>query len=555
MQRKKILAGSLIAIMLLIIVGGIGGYFYLRSESFQRFAIGKIVEQTNLATGGKTEIGALDFDLSTLTAHLRNITIRGTESPNDPPLLHADELTVSFKIISAFHRQFSLSELTIAHPVIHLQVSRQGNNNIPTAPPSRSTSNTSVFDLAVGHVQISNGEVDYNDRKTPLEANLYNLGTDIRFAWPKRYDGHLSYENGNVRYAQYEPLPHNLSLAFTATPESFELQSATLKIGSSTANLRASLSDYNNPVADGDYRLQIHTQDFAAMSPSVSPSGDVRLAGKLHYQTSPDKPLLQNLSVNGQIASDALRARASGRRVDLQELQATYQLAEGNLRVSDFKVDSLGGRITASATINHLDTTPEANIQTDLRNISLKMLQQAMRQQAIPGATLSGTINGKADAAWKGSIDNVHAHSDLTVRALATSKSSRAANDVPVDATIHASYDGSHQSIALRETTLRIPSASLSATGVISDRSNLQLQLAANDLHQLASLAASFTPKQTAPAISGSATLNATIRGSMKKPAISAQLNAQNLQFEGSEWKSASVQAQANPSSISVQNG
>jgi len=45
--------------------------------------------------------------------------VRGTESPEQPPLLHADELTVGLKILSAFHQQVALRELLIAHPVIH----------------------------------------------------------------------------------------------------------------------------------------------------------------------------------------------------------------------------------------------------------------------------------------------------------------------------------------------------------------------------------------------------------------------------------------------------
>src|SRR5579864_3540807 len=209
---KKTIGWSLAGLLGLLVIAFVGGYFYLRSHSFQQFALRKIVEQADLATGGHAQIGGLDFNLSTLTAHLYNITVRGTEGPEQPPLLHADELTVRIKILSALQRQVALRELLIAHPVVHLQVSRDGKNNLPTAPPSPSSSHTTVFDLAVEHAQIINGEVNYNDRKTPLEADLYDLGTDIHFESPaKRYEGVVSYDNGHVKYAQYTPLPHNLN--------------------------------------------------------------------------------------------------------------------------------------------------------------------------------------------------------------------------------------------------------------------------------------------------------------------------------------------------------
>src|ERR1700741_2835486 len=231
MNWKRTIGWALAGLLALLLIAVVGGYFYLRSNNFQQFALREIVEQADQATGGRTQIGGLDFNLSTLTAHLYNITMRGTEGPDQPPLLHADELTVRIKILSAVHHQIALRELLIAHPVIHFQVSREGKNNLPTAPPSQSSSHTSVFDLAVEHVQLTNGEVNYNDRKTPLDADLYDFGTDIHFeSLAKRYVGTVSYDNGHVKYAQYASLPHNLNVKFSASPDQFDLQSVLLKL-------------------------------------------------------------------------------------------------------------------------------------------------------------------------------------------------------------------------------------------------------------------------------------------------------------------------------------
>ncbi len=62
MGWKRILGWSFAGIAALLIVAAIGGYLYLRSTSFQRFAIGEIAEKANLATGGKIQIGRLDLD-------------------------------------------------------------------------------------------------------------------------------------------------------------------------------------------------------------------------------------------------------------------------------------------------------------------------------------------------------------------------------------------------------------------------------------------------------------------------------------------------------------
>jgi translocation and assembly module TamB len=556
MKAKRILEWIAAGCVLLLIVAAVGGSLYLKSNSFQRFAIRRIVAEVDSATGGKAGLAGFNFDLKTLTVNLSNITLRGTEGPDEPPLLHADKLTLRIKVVSALHRKFSLDELLIEHPVLHVLVGRDGKSNLPTAPPSQSSSHTSVFDLAVRHVQLSNGEVDYNDSKTPLAADFYDLGANIRFeSLARRYLGSLSYSNGHLRYAQYPPLAHSLNLNFSATPQQLKLSSLTLAVGSSKVDLSAQVSNYSNPDVDGEYHIQLHTQDLATRSPSISPSGELFLAGKVHYQPAENQPFVRTVFVEGRIASDVLRAVASTRRIELRKLEGTYRIANGNLQIPDLSVETFGGGITAFAEVKHLDSTPQSSVRARLNNISLKAIQRALGQQDRLKASLSGTLGGTAAASWRGSISNLRARSDLAVRAVASSRSQPWAQEVPVSGSLHLAYDGRRQTIDLRDTAFRIPTATLTAQGSLSNQSHLQVQVTANDLHQLISWAASFSAASgAAPAISGSATANATVHGSMKQPSLSAQLAAHNLHVEGSEWRSAKLSLQASPSGIEIEN-
>jgi len=555
MTWKRRIGWGLAGFVALLLLVAVGAYLYLRSASFQRFALRKIVEEVDTSTGGHAEIGGFDFRLSTLTAHLYNITLHGTEDAAQPPLLHADRLTVGLKVVSALHREVTLRELLIDHPVVHVQASSVGKNNLPIAPPSKSSSNTSVFDLAVGHAAITNGEIDYNDRKIPLEADLHDLGTDIHFeSAGKRYVGIFSYKDGQLRYAQYASIPHNLNLKFSADPQNFEITPAVLNVGSSQVNLEARISNYSNPVADAVYQVRIHTQDFAELSPSVRPAGDVTTDGRLHFHNAANQPLLRCVSVDGTIASEFLSAIASGKRVGARRIAGTYKVARGDLLTS-LKLDSMGGRLEAKAQMQHLDTTPDATVAVSLSAISLRAIQRAIGQQGIQGANLSGTLDGKVIASWKGPVSNLRAHADLTVHARASNTNNAPAQEVPVSGAIHADYDGPRQTVQVHNTTVRMPAATLTAEGTVGDRSRLQLQLTANDLHQLAAVALSFRPTQSSPpSISGSATISAVVEGSMKRPSVRAKLDARNLEIEGSQWKSASLTMNANPTRIAIDN-
>src|SRR3984885_1232960 len=157
MRARRIIGWSLAGSAVLLLVAAGGGVLFLRSRYFANYALGKIVESVNEATGGRTEIRGLDFNLSTLTAHLYDVTVHGTEAANQAPLLHVDKLTVGLKIQSVLRRKITLSELLIEHPEVNLLVGANGKSNLPQRRPSQSSSSTSVFDLAVRHALLTQG--------------------------------------------------------------------------------------------------------------------------------------------------------------------------------------------------------------------------------------------------------------------------------------------------------------------------------------------------------------------------------------------------------------
>lgn len=560
MERRTKFGWILAALVILIAVVVLSINVLLKSAGFKNYAIRKITEAANQATGGKTEIHNMDFTLSTLTAHLYHVTVRGTEPVSQPPLLQIDKLTVSFKIQSILHRAINLSDLAIEHPVVHLEVDRNGQNNLPAAPASSTSSHTNVFDMAVHHVLLTNGDIYYADKKTPMEADLYNVGVDIHYdLLAGRYRGNVSYDNGRLQYAHYAPLPHSLHASFSATPSLLSLEPVALTIGSSTATLRLQITNYARPDIDGEYKVQIHTQDFAGFVPGTAPAGDVLLTGKLRDMDIVGQPLLHTLHVDGELSSEALSVAASTGHIEAHRLRGNYHLANGSMQASALEVQSLGGIVRASFDARHLDATPYIHIRATVRGISLQDAQKALGRPELRQVALFGTLEGNTEASWTGNIQNLQARSDLSLRGGARNPKSVNGSSrvsVPVDGVVHITYDGTRGTIGLRSSTLRIPSAQLTAQGEISDRSNLQIQTTVSDLHQIAALLFAFRPNSSPPpAVAGSATFNATVRGSVKRPQIAGEVNAANLKVEGSEWRTAQATVEASPSRFTISKG
>ncbi len=556
MHWKKIIGWTFAVLGLLLVVAVAAGYLFLQTNTFHRLAIRKIEDQAYQSTGARAQIGSLKLDLSTLTVHLYNIVLHGTEPSTAPPLLRIRQLTVGVEFHPLLHREIHLSELLIDRPLASLLVNDAGSSNLPQPPPNQKTSHTNVFNLAIAHFSLANGEVRYADKKTPLDANLYDLHSNVTFdSAASRYSGTISYDNGQLRYAQYAPLPHSFSARFSVTPSLFALKAATLKVAGSTASLNAEVINFSDPLVNAHYDIRLHTQDFAALSRSVQPAGDISTTGQIHYQKNGNQPLLRCIAVTGEIFSDGLSAASTSANLRIDRLRADYHLADGTLRVQKLSVDTLGGLITADLDVRNLDRTPVSHLNAALRGISLLALQHSLREKQVSQISLAGTLNGSAKASWSGSLHNLRARSDLNVRGTAKEQGNPSTN-VPVNAAVHAAYNAVSDAVTIRQTSIHIPSMTLTANGEISSRASLQIQAQASDLHQLIALASSFEKNPSAtPPLSGSASLNATVRGSIHNPQLSGQLTAQNVSYEGSDWNSAALNFAASSSQVSITSG
>ena len=557
MRWRRIIGWTLAILAVLIAVVLIGGLLFLRTASFQRLAIRTIVKDVNHATGSRMDIGHFDFKLSTLTARLRDITVHGTEATGQPPLLHVDELTVGLKIQSILRRKVTLSELFIQNPVAYVRIDREGKSNLPQPPRKKSSSNMNVFDLAAGHVSLTNGQINYNNASVPLDADLYDLKTEIHFEpLETKYRGTISYDRGRIRYGTEPAFPHSLNARFNATPARFSLESVLLKVGSSSLSLQADITNYSSPTLDGHYDVRVDTSDFSAMLHPAESIGDVSLSGAVHFQSVDGQPFLHGLFLDGKINSEELTASLPQGRLNVRRLQGYYKLLNSTLQARAVSFETLGGRIAADAEIKNLDSAlPETQVQASLQGISVQDAQRVLRTAEVKRVRLLSSLDGTANASWTGALNKVRAYADLALKAAPVRDTAAASNAIPLDGSIHATYDGPKNVLTLRETSLHIPSTTIAVQGEVSNRSNLQIQANTADLHQLAMLISAVRggPQQTLK-IAGVGSLKANVRGSLQSPQFSGQFSAQNLQVQGSAWSSAKFALEADSSGISLQN-
>jgi translocation and assembly module TamB len=560
---KKAVGWTAVGVGALLLIVIITGFVLLRSQGFHRWVLAKIVENASESTGARVELQNFGLHVKTLTADIYGLTIHGTEAANQKPLLQVQKATVSLKVISILHREVNLSQLLVENPVVNVTVNKDGCSNLPTPPPSNKKSSTNVFDLAVGHVLLSNGEVYLRDRKLPVYANLFGLRTEISFSQlQEKYSGTMGYENGTIYYGALKPLPHALHAKFDATPSELNLKPLVLKVGGSHVLVDATVRDYSNtPVANGRYDVLIHTQDFAGLS-SASTAGDIALAGTMVYRDVANQPMLKNAKLNGNLNSNGLAVQTDQAMMKIQKLSGRYELADGNFKAEGFAFNLLNGTLKADGTIQHLDSTPQSRFHVALAGISLQAVKSSLRSYSNQSIPVTGTINAQADAAWRGSMSNLKASSSITMRGAVVAANPSGSQNFPLNANLRVNYDAPRNVISVPTGIIQLPATSINAQGELGDHSNLAIKAVSTNLHQLMLLASglqSSAGQQSSSSslanVQGALTLNAVVQGTMQNPRITAQLAATKLQVNQGQFSSLQLALAASPSEVSIQNG
>src|SRR5215469_12768204 len=395
---KKAVGWTAVVIGIILLVAIATAVVLLRNQGFHRWVLAKIVEQASESTGARVELENFDVHLKTLTADIYGLTIHGTEATGEKPLLEIRKATVGLKIISILDRKVNLSELVVEGPVVNLTVNKNGRSNLPTPPPSTGKSSTNVFDLAVGHVLVTDGAIYVRDQKLPVYANLFGLRTEISFSQlARKYSGTFEYTSGTIDYGAVKPLPHALEVRFDASPSELNLKPLVLRVGGSHVLVDASVRDYSStPVANGRYDVLVHAQDFAGLS-SARTSGDIQLAGTIDYRHVANQAMLKNAKLDGGIHSNGLVILTDQAVMKIEKLSGRYELADGNFKAAGFQIHLLNGTLKAEGAVRHLDTTPHSEFHLALSGVSLPALKSSLRSysnsnQPVP---VTGTINAQ----------------------------------------------------------------------------------------------------------------------------------------------------------------
>jgi translocation and assembly module TamB len=578
----KIVGWTLGSVATLIVISVVAIVILLHNERFHNYILATVQKQASESLGVRVRLQNFALNLSHLDLDLYGLTVDGAAPYANPPVLQVDHAEISVRIVSIVNAKWCLDSFRVDRPVVRVFVDANGVSNLPTIKSRGDSGNgTSIFDLAIRRAVLDQGEIYYNDKQTPLAADLHDVEFQASFhSLFTKYSGSLSYTDGHLASGTLKTIPHNLQAEFDATPTTFHLTKAKLSTGPSQVLLIATLQNYSHPNVDAHYDAIVDGGQVGQVlhSPSI-PTGLLRATGDLHFQQMLNRSLLDSLVVNGDLNSGQMDLKTPSLRTQITNLAGHYSLANGDAKLKDFRLNLLGGTLTGAGTMSNVAGDSHSKVSATLRGASLAELKHLAGTSASTGSVaLTGGLDVELEASWSKSLKDLVAHADAAIigavhgqaqsraqsaggaTVVKTSGAPANATGIPIEGAIHGVYTASNLQVALSKSYVRTPQTNLTMNGIVSDRSSLDLQLQANDLGEIETVADLFrtpTPgQQLEPlGLAGTASFRGTIRGSVAAPHLTGQFIASNLHVNGSEWKLLRSNVELSSSFASLQQG
>jgi translocation and assembly module TamB len=436
---------------------------FLWSGVPDRYLRALTIRELAKATGGQVELGGFHLNPGSLRVTLDNLTIHGREMPGAPPFFHADSLVVGLRVDSFWGRKFSVGDVEVMHPSVHIQVNRDGSTNVPSpaGPRNGKPIRERIFELVVHRLRLDDGEMVFNDTSVPLVAEGGRLDLAVDYSKVENkgmYLGNFTWQGVELSAKHYLPFSSDLMVRFTFEPDSIEVTQLILTLPHTTLDTQFSLSDFVHPTWNFRYRGHLDLRDLRAVlrKPKV-PSGRVEFNGAGNMADG-------NVEVNGGYSAIEITLRDPWFHSAGMSSRGSYHADRDHLEVPDFSAAGLGGGITGRVQLQFHGLL--FHVDAHAQGMSLATVLAAVNNSSFPVTPLhwNGAMDVQSVLTWTADFKQL----DATGVSLWTPPAQLRKGEIPITARINFHYSMAQEGVTLTASEIDTPDSSVKMDGMLA---------------------------------------------------------------------------------------
>jgi translocation and assembly module TamB len=582
-QRRRILLKLFLGFCAFAVAGFAFISWYVTTNSFQQLVRARVIASVEKMTGGRVELGELHTIPFRLRVDARNLTIHGREATDQLPLLHVDRVQVEIKIISLLSTTIGMHSLVLEHPVVHMIVYPDGSTNVPTPQVSVKSDHGPVeelFSLSVRRIEAQRGEFLWEDRKMPFDFDAKEVSAGLNYSLlRRRYEARVAVGDITTRIQDYPPFTWRFDSLLILARGRADISKMTVTSGKTQVQLTGSLLDFHNPKLDLNYSGITDLAELGVLLRQKDmQKGTVQFQGKGSWS-------LQNFSTQGII--QAKEVDWVNQKVPLRNgrINANYSITPSRFDVTSIKANLLGGDLQGDAQVTNWQSSPGGTPTRGPRHVLGKIPAGSLQRGSVhllladfpllPGLEflsskklpldrlgLSGSVNGRVEMLWVGSINDAETRLNLNV----TPPGSPSPSEIPLRGSIDGIYRGSRDELQVSQLRVSTPGSQLTASGNLAATSSLNFSITSHSLREVTPLIQAAYGSPNLPfTIRGFATLTGNATGKLSLFSVTGNLEVydfdttlpahQHVPVEIVHWDALSAAIQFSSSHIAAHNG
>ncbi len=327
------LAGLLVILLPAAVVFGV--LFTLSSGVADSRIRAEVTQQIAKRLNTRAELGQFHFDPWRLRVILADLTIHGREPEGTPPFLYVSRLEVGIRVDSFWGRKFSVGDVELVRPAVHVRVEPSGKTNVPL-PPSTTPGKPlreRLFEVVVRRLRLDDGELLFNDVRVPLVAQgqRMDLAVDYTDAQGRRtYLGQFRWDQMEFAARRYLPFASDIAVRFSLEPDSLSVTQFTWTGPHTSLDAQFSLASFVHPSWMFRYRGRLDFQDIRTLlRKPTTPDGRVEFSGDGHFADG-------KLAVTGAYAAEQIAMHFQWFHTTGITARGTYHSDTNYLRIAGF---------------------------------------------------------------------------------------------------------------------------------------------------------------------------------------------------------------------------
>ena len=504
-------AGALALVILL--VGGIT--WYTATAYFQRRVGREIVSVLGDATGGRVEVRGVKFSLWRLKIEVDGLVIHGTEGPGEAPYLSAEKIEVRVGISSFFSHatgaglrsHVGLKLLRVERPQVHLMVDKEGRTNAPV-PKHPSASKEPVvdtlLDLRAKEVALVDGVALVNDRAIPFDVAARDLDAEVRYLRATdRYGIALGVNDLRTRAEAQAEAQSRLHFAAELGRDAVLLKGLEFDTGAtSVLHATGTLTHFAGPQWQGavngtlelkqvtvltdvegftggsvDLAMSGHSCAVMAAGPQAKPRSWLGRRGGTSGKTGATQVAVDPECRSGYLLVGDAKLHKAGFVNEYVILHDVDGSSKVRITPSELLLTEMSGFLPGGGSAagelrfaDWLGDATRATLTSTVTRIPLRTIMEVTETGGYGDLGFDTAVTGPVLVEWVGQPVNVGetviVDGQLVFQPTGVVRKG-ALNNVPVSGVADARYEGKHEVVNIRHTSLQTPGSTTEATGVL----------------------------------------------------------------------------------------